>query len=309
MASDGEGEIFAMGVDSSVHDRSKKFCLTKYHTKLTRYQKIVHLDARKAQGYSRHNVRGKGEVPMKKSLSKKSYQYIVEQVEQRILSGELKFGDKLPPEREMGEIYNISRNSVREALRVLEVIGLVESRHGEGNFITNKIDACVINALSAMFVLNKGKITELLQMRRAVELGSIRNIIERGRREDVESLRKIIDKYQEGFEVKTYLTIDEQFHRAIVELSDNTLYKIMFNMLSALIIPDMRKVVGMSLESDSGALLSTEHRALLKAIEQGDLKLADTILTQHLLLDKASFADMDITLQVDLSFLQDQPSP
>ena len=119
---------------------------------------------------------------MKKSLSKKSYQYIVEQVEQRILSGELKFGDKLPPEREMGEIYNISRNSVREALRVLEVIGLVESRHGEGNFITNKIDACVINALSAMFVLNKGKITELLQMRRAVELGSIRNIIERGRR-------------------------------------------------------------------------------------------------------------------------------
>lgn len=243
---------------------------------------------------------------MKKNVPRKSYQYIVEQIQQRILSGELKFGDKLPPEREMGEIYNISRNSVREALRTLEVIGLIECRHGEGNFITNKIDGCVINALSAMFVLDKGNIAELLQMRRSIELGSVRNIIERKRKTDVAALRKIIDKYEKDADAETYLAIDARFHRTIVELSENTLYKIIFNMLSALIIPDMRKVVGMTVETDSGGLLYDEHCALLKAIEQGDIKSADAVLTKHLLLDNADFAAVNTTLSVDLSFLQDR---
>ena len=72
---------------------------------------------------------------MKKSVCKKSYHDLVEKIQQSILNNELKVGDKLPPEREMSEIHNISRNSVREALRTLEVVGLIECRHGEGNFI------------------------------------------------------------------------------------------------------------------------------------------------------------------------------
>ena len=91
-----------------------------------------------------------------------------------------------------------------------------------------------------------------------------------------------------------------------MELSENTLYKIIFNMLSALIIPDMRKVVGMTVETDSGGLLYDEHCALLKAIEQGDIKSADAVLTKHLLLDNADFAAENTTLSVDLSFLQDR---
>ena len=82
---------------------------------------------------------------MKKNAGKKSYHDLVEQIQQKIMDNELKVGDKLPPEREMSEIYNISRNSVREALRSLEVLGLVECRHGEGNFITNRLDGCVVN--------------------------------------------------------------------------------------------------------------------------------------------------------------------
>ena len=241
---------------------------------------------------------------MKKSTPKKSYHYLVEQIQQRILDNELKFGDKLPPEREMSEIYNISRNSVREALRTLEVVGLIECRHGDGNFIANRLDGCVINALSAMFVLNKGKISELLQMRRSIEVGSVRNIIERGRKSDVAVLREIIAEY-EGADVEKYLDLDERFHKTIVSLSGNTLYQIVFDMLSALILPDMRKVARITVESDSKQDLYAEHLALLGAIEDGDIRRADEILTKHLLLDSDALTSLGAPSKADLSFLQD----
>lgn len=242
---------------------------------------------------------------MKKSAPKKSYHYLVEQIQQRIMSNELKFGDKLPPEREMSELYNISRNSVREALRTLEVVGLIECRHGDGNFIANNLDGCVINALSAMFVLNKGKISELLQMRRAIELGSVRNIIERGSREDVAVLRDILAEY-EGADVEKYLNLDERFHKTLVNLSGNTLYQIVFDMLSALILPDMRKVVRITVEADSKQDLYAEHLALLGAIEAGDLRRADAILTKHLLLDNEALTSLGAPSKSDLSFLLDR---
>ena len=244
---------------------------------------------------------------MKKSTPKKSYHYLVEQIQQRIMANELKFGDKLPPEREMSEIYNISRNSVREALRTLEVVGLIECRHGDGNFIANRLDGCVINALSAMFVLNKGKLSELLQMRRAIELGSVRNIIERGSPTDAETLREIMAEY-EGADVEKYLDLDERFHQTIVTLSGNTLYQIVFDMLSALILPDMRKVARITMESDSKQDLYAEHLALLGAIEDGDIRRADEILTKHLLLDSEALASLGAPSKADLSFLQERIS-
>ena len=155
---------------------------------------------------------------MKKNAGKKSYHDLVEQIQQKIMDNELKVGDKLPPEREMSEIYNISRNSVREALRSLEVLGLVECRHGEGNFITNRLDGCVVNALSALFVLNKGSIKDLLQMRRSIELGSLRNIIERNSKKDARTLREIIEAYENGAGVEAYLELDEEIGKSGAEL-------------------------------------------------------------------------------------------
>ena len=243
---------------------------------------------------------------MKKSEAQKSYHCLVEQIQQKIMNSELKVGDQLPPEREMSEIYNISRNSVREALRVLEVTGLIECRHGKGNFIANRLDGCVINALSAMFVLKRGKKSELLQMRRIIESGSICNIIERKRKKDVRLLRKIIADYEKKSNIDAYLGMNERFHKTIVSLSGNMLYEIVFNMLSALILPDMRRTVEISLETDVKNTLHLEHLDLLEAIEAGNQLRADKILGKHLLLDNDALAALGPLTISDLSFLQDR---
>ena len=64
--------------------------------------------------------------------NKNNYQYIVDQIKQLILDGELIVGDRLPSERDLSEMYQVSRASVREALKALETIGLLESRHCGG---------------------------------------------------------------------------------------------------------------------------------------------------------------------------------
>lgn len=242
---------------------------------------------------------------MSKPVTRKSYEPIVLHLQQQIMRGELKVGDKLPPERELSEIHSISRNSVREALRTLEVVGLIECRHGDGNFIANRLDGCAINALSAMFVLNKGSMLELLQMRRSIELGAIRNIIERGRKTDLARLRAIIAEYETEIDAEKYAALDELFHKTLVDLSENTLYKLVFDMLSALILPDMRNIVSLAVASETNLILYDEHRHLLAAIEQGNIKQADAILTEHLLLSDPRHPALVKHIAADLSFIQD----
>ncbi|MFW6381098.1 MAG: FadR/GntR family transcriptional regulator, partial [Bacillota bacterium] len=70
-----------------------------------------------------------------KEQNEKLYEKVVFQIKEKIAKGELQEGDKLPPERELTKMLNVSRSSVREAMKTLEVIGLVNIKHGQGIFI------------------------------------------------------------------------------------------------------------------------------------------------------------------------------
>ena len=82
--------------------------------------------------------------------NKKVYEEVIEQIKDMIYNGILKKGDKLPSERDMVEELQVSRTSVREALRSLEVIGLIESRQGEGNFVKDSLEKGHIEPPSVM---------------------------------------------------------------------------------------------------------------------------------------------------------------
>lgn len=109
--------------------------------------------------------------------NKNNYQYIVDQIKQLILDGELIVGDRLPSERDLSEMYQVSRASVREALKALETIGLLESRHGGGNYIVNHLKEQLTDNLSLVFVLDHCKLKDLTSLRYALELEIMRNII------------------------------------------------------------------------------------------------------------------------------------
>ena len=84
-------------------------------------------------------------------------------------SGELKRGDKLPSERELALRLNVSRTSVREAIKALETLGLVESKHGGGNYIKNDFEDILLEPLSIVFMLLGSNDSEILELRKVIE--------------------------------------------------------------------------------------------------------------------------------------------
>src|SRR5690606_24269069 len=78
---------------------------------------------------------------------------IVDQVKQNIASGNLKKGDKLPSERQMSEMFGLSRATIREAIKALNTLGIIECSHGSGNYISSNLSNSLTEPLSIMFML------------------------------------------------------------------------------------------------------------------------------------------------------------
>ena len=106
--------------------------------------------------------------------SKKVYNQIIEQIKDGILNGTFQKGMKLPSERAMSEQLHVSRASVREAIRSLEIMGLVQCKQGEGNYISSDVESSLVEQLKLMFMLNNGKFREINELRIALEMEAVK---------------------------------------------------------------------------------------------------------------------------------------
>lgn len=220
--------------------------------------------------------------------NKKNYEYIVEQIKDMIIDGQLTVGERLPTEKELSEKFGVSRTSVREALKALEVIGICESRQGGGNFIVNKVQERTTNNLSLLYTLNNGKTEDLIQLRRCIESESIRNIIEEGNEEAVKELGEIVEHYNASTTSKERTYWDRQFHAKIIESSGNIMFTFLLNALSYLYNLNISLVSKVIEDAYPIDLLIQEHNELYHAIKTRDLDLARKCIDEHF-----SFTDDD----------------
>ncbi|MGE8206332.1 FadR/GntR family transcriptional regulator [Heyndrickxia sp. NPDC080065] len=149
---------------------------------------------------------------MNKKASKKAYLEIVNQIRQMINDDGLVTGDKLPSERELAERLNVGRSSVREALRSLELLGLIETRRGEGTFLRDFKDHQLVELLST-FILQDEKVkNDVLITKALIEKDAIRLIIHNF---DGDSILFLKSKLEQG----TFI-VEDDFFFEIVQLSN-----------------------------------------------------------------------------------------
>src|SRR5881628_1894943 len=154
--------------------------------------------------------------------STRIYQEIVRQVKAMIAEGRLKSGDQLPPERDLAEKFVVSRTSVREALRALESLGLVEIRAGEGTFVREVSVESLIEPLALMMVSQREAIAELFEARRLLEPGIAALAASRATLEEVAEMERILEEQaKEIAEGRTGLVQDAAFHGAIGAAAHN----------------------------------------------------------------------------------------
>ena len=154
--------------------------------------------------------------------STRIYEEIVRQVKAMIAEGRLKGGDRLPPERELAEKFVVSRTSVREALRALESLGLVEIRPGEGTFVREVSIEQLVEPLAQLIVSQREALGELFEARRLLEPALAALAAERATPEDVHEMERILEEQAREVEGgRTGLAQDARFHAALGAAAHN----------------------------------------------------------------------------------------
>ena len=198
----------------------------------------------------------------------KVYDQVIEQIKLKIKSGELKKGDKLPSEREMSESLCVSRTSVREAIKALEVVGLIESRQGAGNFIKTNFDNSLFEPLSVMFMLQESSLKEMYDLRKTLELECGRLASKNITEDELEHLTAILDRMYDAETEEESLELDIKFHYVIAKAARNVLLINVLEVISQLMDEFIKSSRMQILHTgNSREILLSIHENLVKALK------------------------------------------
>lgn len=201
-------------------------------------------------------------------------------IKEMIVTGELQPGSRLPPENELSERLGLSRNSLREAVKALEVIRVLDVRRGDGTYVTSLKPDLLLEAMSFVVDLHRDdSILEILEVRRILESRAAGLAARLITAEQVKEIMALLDKVSDDDDVEELVAHDVAFHQAIAEAAGNTY---LANLLSSLSGHTVRARTWRGI-TQRGAKDRTlaEHRRILEAIESGDVDLAQALMTTH----------------------------
>jgi len=214
--------------------------------------------------------------------NKKVYEQVVEQIQAMVMDGSLKGGDKLPNERELTATFGVSRASLREALRALEILGLLDCRQGEGNFISDNLDNAFYEPLSVMFKLRGGSLRDVVEARMALESEAAARAAERVTPEQSVALRRLVQDMVAAGTEEEAADLDQRFHRLMAEISGNALlaaFQHAASTLTAACIRDARKVIA---NNEAGRQeLAAQHARIGEAVAAKDSAVAANLVRAH----------------------------
>jgi GntR family transcriptional repressor for pyruvate dehydrogenase complex len=219
----------------------------------------------------------------------KVYDQVIEQIKNKIKNGEIKKGDKLPSEREMAESLSVSRTAVREALRALEVVGLVESRQGAGNYIRTNFDNSLFEPLSLMFMLQESSIEEMYDLRETLELQCSRLSAKNIEDNELQLLSAILDRMYIAKSEKENIELDIKFHYLIAKTSRNMLLINVLEVISQLMDEFIEKSRMQILhEGNTRENLLEIHENIVRALKcRDELKVCNAMKEHFDLIRKA----------------------
>ncbi len=156
-------------------------------------------------------------------------------------SGKLAKGSKLPSERDLCAMLSVSRPSMREALKVLDILGVIKTRQGDGTYITGSFARIVGDPTKVKNIEQRFTLLELMEARRSIEPTLAGLAAMRATEEDLSAMERTLKgMYRKDSSMEEHLRYDEQFHRAILEAADNPLLGQMMDLLWAPLLETFR---------------------------------------------------------------------
>lgn len=212
----------------------------------------------------------------------KSYMKVREYIWSKLSEGEFKAGDKIPAERELAEILEISRNSVREGLKTMENLGVIESQHGAGNFICQNFDKTLRDVMTFMYILNDRSNEQITEFRYGLEWEAVNLLVGNLTDEQKETLLLYLSALETAEDEKERVRCDKVLHYFLIEATNNEYMIANFRALTKTLdayIPKMRRKIITGMQKDED--LKNAHRMIVEGIVEGDKEKALLGLQKH----------------------------
>jgi GntR family transcriptional repressor for pyruvate dehydrogenase complex len=211
-----------------------------------------------------------------------------ELVAQRLVAllsdGTLRPGDKLPPERELAQQLDVSRTTVREALKLMTLSGLLEAKRGDGTYVRQEFTSFLSQQIEWPVLLSVHELDMIVEVREGLEVKAARLAAERATPEEIERIavfRQLLEI--KGRDIERETDLDMEFHHAVADASHNELLcRLMLSLQNIL-----RQYIALSNQmTDRLETTVAEHQAIFEGIKAKDPVAAERAMIEHLAISK-----------------------
>jgi GntR family transcriptional repressor for pyruvate dehydrogenase complex len=235
---------------------------------------------------------------------------VIWQLREMIHRGELRPGDKLPPERDLAKVLGVSRPTLRGGIRALAAIGVLETRQGAGTFVVKSDGPPALDSspLRLMASLHGFTSAEMFEARQSLEMAVAGLAAERATSEHMALMsEEIAGMYASLDDPEQFLVHDMRFHQAVASASRNRILTSLMNMVATILFDVRRKTVKRARDLKESAEM---HRHIYRAVRSRDSEAARTAMRNHLTLaQKAQDAEEAADRSVLASKLPDDGQP
>ncbi len=231
------------------------------------------------------------QLPFQQLKRTRLYEEVANQIKQAIFDGVLKPGDSLPSERKLCEMFGVGRPTVREALRTLSILGLVEIKTGVKGSTVKKVDItqyleAMREQLSCLIRVDEETVENLWEVRKCLEVGIAHAAAQNATEADFEMLEQLIEEMERcGEDIYAYFPIATEFHRQLALATKNSIFYIVWNMFHDILLKGYMPILDKLFPEGPSHLLAS-NRMLLDAIRSRDPAAIDKAMEAHAAAEK-----------------------
>lgn len=202
----------------------------------------------------------------------KLYKKVLSQLQELIIDGTLKGGDKLPPERHMAESLGVSRPALKQALSILEALNIVECRQGDGNYILPLTDK-LFNPIVLQFYMEKGRTDDILEVRYILEVQTAKLVSLKATPAQLVELDRILERMKDWKTLNDRILLNNEFHSSLIRMGGNPLLTSLYNSILDLI--------AFQIHNTDGSNFHDSHKRIVEAIRNKNPEEAARCMKQH----------------------------
>ena len=209
---------------------------------------------------------------------------IIDTISDLIIEKKFKSGEKIPNEYQIASQLNVSRTSVREALKILNAFGVLEIKRGNGTYISNKIKSSKLDSLSYSLIMDDSTKQDVVDLRVMLDLGIYYLLITRIKDEDILTLENNIKEQEEFikskyFNEEKYIDLDIDFHLSIAKITKNILIEKIYKTIMRLFKVSMVK----ALKNINPEQAIENHKEIIKLFKNKDMSSVIQVINKNVL--------------------------